>query len=273
MANTASMYEELSANLGRLLQKKNSLQAAGMQERYLKSFGGSAALNAKLLGLTFEFEYKYADAYGGDSIAMLQLAQVRRQLRVVLRRYGDRTARVLAEPTKGWNTRPDVHVGVDGSPTMYGMLDSDTGDMATGAYVQATEAHSDDPDKEGKNEAAWHYIWTNSGVNVRKDKQITSSSGRVSKSKMQPGAKPAMMFAVPYIAATAPGTLQGGVPSEGSGMVFSYSVPHKVRPRYWISQSVKLLQPQFNAAVMAAVIRGIDKYSAQVADSQVWKNQ
>jgi hypothetical protein len=271
----ASANAELYANLGQLLQKKNSLQARGMQDKYLRAFGGSdQALNANLLGLVFEFEFKYADAYGGDSIAMLQLAQVRRELRVVLRRYGERTARLLAEPTKGWNNPPDVHIGVDGGSTMYGMLDTDTGDMATGAYVQATELHSLDPDKEGKNEAAWHYIWTNNGVNVTNpDKQITPRPGRVSKSRVKRGARPALVFGVPYISATEPGSLLGGTAMVGETVETSYSVPHMVRPRNWVGQVVKLLQPEFNVAVMSAVIRGIDKYSAQIADSHKWKNQ
>lgn len=270
----SSVSTELYASIGQLLQKKNALKADGMQAAYLRSFGGSAAVNAQLLGLVADFEFKYADDYGGKPIAILQLAQVRRELRVVLRRYGERTARLLAEPTVGWNNRPDVHIGVDGTSAMYGMLDTDTGDMAVGAYVQATALHSSDPDKEGKNEAAWHYIWTNNGVNVTEpDKRITPSPGRVSKSMVAPGAKPALLFTVPYKAATEPGSLKGGMASTGDSFAMSYSVPHMVRPRDWAGQVVKTLQPQFNVSVMTAVIRGIDKYSDKIADSHVWKNK
>lgn len=256
----ANSPAELRADISALLKRGKS---APSPADYANQFG-SSALKFKL-----EYEVKYPNDYGREPVALMQLVAVRAQLRTVLQRFGQQAKRLMLLPTVGWANPPTVHTGLPGYANGYGMLNSDTGDMGTGAYVMATHKSDPTPEKETSNEAAWHYIWTNNGVNIPNGINVRT---RPSRKGIHAGA-PSMHFNMPYNSATEAGTFQGGTHTSGKTEVFPDHVSRNVVARNWVGKAVEELQPQFNGAVIAAIIRGIGQYERQIADSHIWKKK
>jgi hypothetical protein len=258
LTHPTGLPTELRANISDLLRRGKSVPSPA---DFGQQFGESA------LKFRVQYEAKYPNDYGRDPVALMQLVTVRAQLRTVLQRYGQRARSLMLLPTKGWANVPIVYTGLPGYSSGYGMLNSDTGDMGTGAYVMAT--HKSYPKRETINEAAWHYIWTNNGVNMPNGINVRT---RPSRKGIHAGA-PSMHFNMPYNSATKVGTFEGGTHSSGTMEVFPDHVKHNVVARNWVGKAVEELQPQFNGAVISAIIRGIDQYAPQIADSHKWKNK
>ncbi len=198
----------------------------------------------------------------GKFALVWQLQETRGAVLNVLRKYARIVRDEMKKPTDKWIVRPKIHAGVPGKPNSKAVpvnLSRATTEVSTGAYVEASGEHSKwIPRQEGdahgwqdktENDAAWHYIWANTGT---RNRHIFPR---------EDGQAIQIVFLGNYRPSTSANSLHSAVASRRGPVVRKpFVFTNSVKPRKFLDLIVKEQTPKFHRACTEAIAHAIDKY-------------
>lgn len=264
MTNYASLEATAKARMNSLMASSSGKMSSMLTAAQARANTDDAPL------VDFRVKYQPPRMYDGQYLAFTQLDEVAYSLHRMLKQYALEARGFLAEPTVGWKDRPSFTMGVPGvadimSIAKHGMrrlLMTPREGLTAGAYVEAGEqVTTETGEQSGGDDANWHYIWLNNGVEVRGDIAVKSRPSRTGKGR------PAMRFQVPYKPATTPGSLHGRAPGKGGEMVFATHVAgHKIEARDFVGTAAAALQTTFTARAVDTINKAILKHQEPEID-------
>ena len=194
--------------------------------------------------------------YNGEFVTLLKIAEVRGELLNTLRKFGTSVKRWMLIPTTSWDVKPVVKTGIYGQLTRAGnkakVMFSRSGDVAVGAYIEATENHTPwsgswKTDTETRNDAAWHYIWANNGVEPH---TITPKDPEDKLLRYRPGYNPS----------TSPKSWRQSSRKRSYGeFIEKLSRTTGVVRRDFVDEIAEDITPFFEDECMRAVVRGLTR--------------